>query len=297
MAPSAWMKSSVLVLGMCGLAACEDTPNLGFLNNSNGPSEAATTDEGPVVVEREREAPEVFSKNEAALWDGRPSLGGIWVAHPDVDDPQRVIMRNEANGKFVIGALFRRERDLPGPKLQVSSDAASELGMLAGAPADLSVVALIREAVPVEVEAPAPTSTDGEIETQTLDPVAALAAQAINNAEAPSVKPQPRPGSTPAPQAKATPTPKPAPTPAPAAASKLKSPFVQVGIFSSEENANTAADQMRKAGVIPTIKPFSSNGKSFWRVIVGPVTTAADQKALLNKLGGLGYGDAYPVSR
>ena len=69
---------------------------------------------------------------DQGLWDGRPSLGGVWVAHPDVTEPERVIIRNEANGKFVIGALFRRERELPGPKLQMSSDAAAALERAGG---------------------------------------------------------------------------------------------------------------------------------------------------------------------
>ena len=45
-------------------------------------------------------------------------------------EPERVIIRNQQNGQFVIGALFRRERETPGPRLQVSSDAAAALEML-----------------------------------------------------------------------------------------------------------------------------------------------------------------------
>ncbi len=100
---------------------------------------------------REVEAPDVFQVSDSALWDGRPSLGGIWVASPDVVDPQRVVMVNPANGKSVNGALFRRERDNPGPPLQVSSDAADALGMLAGQPTELRVTALRRK----DAEAPA----------------------------------------------------------------------------------------------------------------------------------------------
>ena len=97
-----------------------------------------------------------FQSPKHGLWDGRPSLGGVWVAHPDVTDPERVIIRNQANGKFVIGALFRRERDNPGPRLQVSSDAAAALEMLAGAPSTLNVTALRREEV---AEAPSSMPT------------------------------------------------------------------------------------------------------------------------------------------
>ena len=104
------------------------------------------------LTQREVEAPQVFQKSEAALWDGRPSLGGVWVAHPDVADPERVLIRNEATGETVVGALFRRERDNPGPRFQVSSDAAAALGLMAGAPTKLSVTALRREEAPADAE-------------------------------------------------------------------------------------------------------------------------------------------------
>jgi hypothetical protein len=95
---------------------------------------------------REVEAPEVFQVTDSGLWDGRPSLGGIWVASPDVTDPERVVIVNPANGKSINGALFRRERENPGPPLQVSSDAAEALGMLAGQPTSLRVTALRKPA-------------------------------------------------------------------------------------------------------------------------------------------------------
>ena len=97
------------------------------------------------LVDRDVEAPQVFQVSDSALWDGRPSLGGVWVASPDAVDPERVILRNPSNGKFVIGALFRRERLNPGPALQISSDAAAALGILAGQPTEMNVTALRRE--------------------------------------------------------------------------------------------------------------------------------------------------------
>ncbi len=45
----------------------------------------------------------------------------------------------------VTGALFRRERENPGPRLQLSSDAAEALGILAGQPTEIKVTALRRE--------------------------------------------------------------------------------------------------------------------------------------------------------
>jgi rare lipoprotein A len=152
------------------------------------------TDDAPVaraetsvrLVDRDVEAPQVFQVSDAALWDGRPSLGGVWVASPDAVDPERVILRNPANGKFVIGALFRRERLNPGPALQISSDAAAALGILAGQPSNIDVTALRREEADA---APAPDATrpildaNEAVETSEAVDATTLAAAAIDRAE------------------------------------------------------------------------------------------------------------------
>ncbi|WP_342768115.1 SPOR domain-containing protein [Jannaschia seohaensis] len=128
------------------------------------------------MVERDVEAPEVFQTTDLALWDGRPSLGGVWVASPDVREPERVIIRNQETGEFVVGALFKRERLGPGPRLQLSSDAAAALGALAGAPVMLEVVALRREEAPE----PAPVFSEpeavAEAEAETSDVETEIAA-------------------------------------------------------------------------------------------------------------------------
>ena len=58
------------------------------------------------LVDRDVEAPDVFQVTDSALWDGRPSLGGIWVASPDAVDPERVILRNEAMLKPAVRHLL-----------------------------------------------------------------------------------------------------------------------------------------------------------------------------------------------
>lgn len=120
----------------------------------------------------EIEAPDVFQASESALWDGRPSLGGIWVASPDAVDPERVVMFNPATGKSVKGALFRRERENPGPRLQLSSDAAEALGVLAGMPTEIQVTALRKEEIVEDVPPDAPVMAEGEAEAP-ADPEAA----------------------------------------------------------------------------------------------------------------------------
>ncbi len=236
------------------------------------------------LVDRDVEAPDVFQVTESGLWDGRPSLGGVWVAYSDVTDPERVIIRNPANGNFVIGALFRRERENPGPRLQVSSDAADALGMLAGAPAKLNVTALRREEVADPANAEALLGTTDPIEASAIAPAADPAASppAARPAAKPVAKPAVQPAAQPATQSSA-----------PAAGSS----FVQIGIFSIETNANGTAETLRNAGLIATVNKEASQGKTFWRVIAGPAATAADRAALIAKVKSLGFADAYFVSR
>ncbi|MEM6304365.1 MAG: SPOR domain-containing protein [Pseudomonadota bacterium] len=240
------------------------------------------------LIERDVEAPDVFSADDQGLWDGRPSLGGVWIAHPDVTEPERVIIRNKDNGKFVIGALFRRERDLPGPKLQISSDAAAAIGVLAGAPAQLNVTALRREETEAPTQDATPTEIDRveaapEVAETSLDPIAAAGA-AIDKA-APT---KPTQASLPATQAK--------PAAPRASGSGLAKPFVQIGIFSIQANAERAAKQMRGAGMIPTIKKSQIRGKEYWRVVVGPATNRSELSGLLDKIKTEGFSDAYAVS-
>ena len=230
------------------------------------------------VVERDVEAPDVFDVSEAGLWDGRPSLGGIWVAHPDVKDPERVIIRNKNNGKFVIGALFRRERENAGPRLQLSSDAADALGILAGQPTNVSVTALRRETVSAASEADA-VEKPTDVSEAPLDPVVETADAAIE--AKPVVAPEKPAASV---------------TKAPASTSSLSKPYIQIGIFSVEQNAKNTAQSMRQRGIIPLIKEMTLNGKTFWRVIVGPAQSASDLKSLKDKVQKAGFSDAYAVS-
>lgn len=251
---------SIGLLGIGLLAACQEGGGFNFGGSDTNKETPSNTVE---LIERDIEAPEVFQVTEAGLWDGRPSLGGVWVAHPDVKDPERVIIRNSKNNKFVIGALFRREHESAGPRLQVSSDAASALGMLAGAPSNLNVTALRRQTMPEPTEAI--IETPAAIDTATLEPTANVTPAA------------------PAPSKPKTP-------------STLSKPFIQIGIFSVEQNAKNTAASMQQMGIVPLIKKQSSNGKTFWRVIVGPATNDTERSDLFKKVKSAGFGDAYAVT-
>ncbi|MGV6848071.1 MAG: SPOR domain-containing protein [Marinibacterium sp.] len=291
------VRAVALGLAGLGLAGCSEFPSLNLVKDpGEAASDAAAT--STKLVERDVEAPEVFNVTEAGLWDGRPSLGGVWVAHPDVTDPERVIIRNSANGKFVIGALFRRERDLPGPRLQASSDAAAALGMLAGAPVELNVTALRREAVPQEPEPVEEQASDAiakaaPIKEQPLDPIAGAAA-AIEAAEPAPVEPKTSEATVIAAAAAADdPI---APAPEKPAQSKIDKAYIQLGIFSVESNANRTAAMMRAEGMVPTVYKQQANGKTFWRVVVGPATSTAERKTLLSRIKSAGFTDAYAVN-
>jgi rare lipoprotein A len=200
------------------LAGCQ----LGTAGPDGAPA-ARGSAEGARFVERDVARPEVFGMEEAGLWDGRPSLGGIWVAHPEAIDPERAVIRNVATGATVTGALFRRERENPGPRFQISSEAANALGILPGAPTPIRVTAVRLERVPV---APPAAAVEPEpAEEAAAAPAAPAAAPTAAPATAAPAEPRGlralfqrrRPAAEPAPAPVAEPVPEPAPAaPAPA---------------------------------------------------------------------------------
>ncbi|MEI4473503.1 SPOR domain-containing protein [Frigidibacter sp. MR17.24] len=284
---------------LIALAACQNSlpliGNRGAAGTSGGSAPSSVQ-----LVDRDVEAPEVFQATDDGLWDGRPSLGGVWVAHPEVKDPERVIIRNTKTDAFVIGALFRRERDMPGPRIQVSSDAAGALGMLAGQPANLQITALRREEAAPEA-APAATGTETD--------ATVAAAETPARPTTPPASAGPASGASTAASAMSTLAATAPRTPAPAAgatsgaaatapvAGALKRAYVQIGIFSVEANAGRARKQMQDAGLTAETRRDESQGKTFWRVVTGPFASEADRSAAIAKVKSLGYPDAYAVSR
>ncbi len=423
-----------LAVALVVLSGCEET-----LATAEKPDENTSKNElfpqSSGDAQRDVEAPDVFQLTEAGLWDGRPSLGGIWVAHPDVTQPERVIIKNASNNKSVTGALFRRERNLPGPALQVSSAAAEQLGILAGAPTKINVVALRRETVEVappepevaevetapeastetaaasdvaevdaseatsgtekpakrkwwqkkapaaaatagvvgaaavasdaaedgaeaavtsdvaEVDAPEATSetekpakrkwwqkkepaaaatagtvgaaavasdaaeTDVEATVETPSAAAAAASTAPALTDAPVVAPAEKPAKRKWWQKKdpnaitettldpiegaaaAIDAAEPTPVAATAATtSSLSKPFVQVGTFGVQSNADSAAAKIRRNGMSAEVRELKTEDNTVWRVLVGPAATRAERKAIQNDVKDLGFGDAFTVA-
>jgi cell division septation protein DedD len=316
------------------LVACDEPPS--FLQPSSNSSSGA--EKAPSAAskfsEKDVEAPEVFQKTEKALWDGRPSLGGVWVAHPDNKKPERVIIRNEANGKFVIGALFNREKSLPGPPFQLSSDAAVALGVPAGTTLDLSVTAMRTEKKAVaEAETPkaAPsedvatkdkvaTEDSSDIEAKSnQDPLeeakpltfkekmaarkAARAAKKASKAAANTVGDVSQttlpaaPGAASAPTAApvAKPVSKPAVQPVAKPSSASDVKYVQLGLFSVEANAKATLAKVQAKGMQGKIATSSAKGKKFHRVLAGPASNSAEQAKIMKTIKSMGFSDAYLV--
>ena len=77
----------------------------------------------------------------------------------------------------------------------------------------------------------------------------------------------------------------------------LRKPYIQVGIFSIEQNARNTAEVMNQLNIQPTVKEQTSRNKTFWRVIVGPAVDINERSTLLQKVKAVGFGDAYAVSK
>lgn len=124
------------------------------------------------------------------------------------------------------------------------------------------------------------------------EPLSATATATVAGATAgsvistPEIETQALPSATPASARAAAP-----------ATTSLDLAYVQIGIFSVEQNAEDTAVLMRRNGVVPTIYEQETQGKTFWRVVVGPAKNGAERSALLRKVRGLGFEDAYAVAR
>ena len=310
-------KASILrAVGMSGLLlaamGCEDG-KFALANKDTADGQATAAADRPSatsIAGEAAEAPDVFQQSEDGLWGGTPTFGGVWVAHPDVTAPERVIIRNEDNGQTVIGSLFKRERENPGPRFQVSADAANALTILAGQPTKLTVTALRRQEVEpepqpeaAEVATIAPDARaiaePEAVETKPLEPLAAAAA-AIDQAEdttteaADAVITPAATAATDAAPTEIVPLEPLEPTQASAQqrTSRLGKPYVQIGVFEVEEEATKTAGELRKQGIVPILGLKSENGKTTWRILVGPSETRAERASSRRKVRNLGYRGA-----
>ncbi|NSX56454.1 SPOR domain-containing protein [Parasulfitobacter algicola] len=299
------------------LAGCEGSDFQPFKKADASETTTRTATQTLRTVERDVESPEVFLAREQGLWDGRLSLGGIWVAHPDVIDPERAVIRNVRTGDSVVGALFRREREFPGPRIQVSSDAARDLGLIAGQPVELEIVALRSEKVEL---GPAPQDLDtetqplgspGDVEATPLDPSKSLddpieaAAAAIEQAETGGAMAMPQStgeepvmiGTTAEDGTIAPAEPQTAEVkPARKGLFALRKPIVEIATFPTRERAEQAVGDLRRIDISARVSTDNSSGEPVYRVLYGPVSDRSERSAAIITAKASGYTNAKPVA-
>lgn len=71
--------------------------------------------------------------------------------------------------------------------------------------------------------------------------------------------------------------------------------YVQLGAFTNTSNAEKLVREMTARGENVFIDPTTVNDRTFHRVRVGPIASREDAWAALNRVRGLGYGDARVV--
>tara|TARA_B100000683_G_C12365582_1_gene504965 strand:+ start:63 stop:818 length:756 start_codon:yes stop_codon:yes gene_type:complete len=210
--------------------------------------------------ENDVEAPEIFNAEGLAYWDGQSSLGGVWITHPNIDQPTRVLIKDKYGNKSVIGAIFNRSADTDEKRMLLSSEAAAFLGIEANENRIISVTALrALKTVKSIKNKPEITNIETGITSEENNEKDSIPSQNLTN-------------------------------------SALAKPYIQVGIFSIEQNARNTAEVMKQLNIQPTVKKQTSRNKTFWRVIVGPAGSMNERSTLLQKVKGVGFGDAYAVS-
>lgn len=237
---------------------------------------------------------------------------GVTGAHKTLPLPCYVEVTALDSGRTILVRLERRGPMSNDALVELSPDAAAQLGLPAGGQGPVRVRrvnppeqerALLRKGdraaermetpegllkvlrrkladqSPLLPPVPAPGTIPAGAPVSAAKPQPALAVAAKPSIAA---KPAPTPPSA-APQPVAKPAPKPAPPRAVAAPPAKGSLVVQVAAFSSEASARKVATQLGGS--------VSRAGK-FWRVRLGPYSNRAQASPALEKVKGAGYSDA-----
>ncbi|MDD3448139.1 MAG: SPOR domain-containing protein [Gammaproteobacteria bacterium] len=136
----------------------------------------------------------------------------------------------------------------------------------------------VPESTPVPEPAPAPESAPIPEPAPAPEP-----APEPKPAPAPAPKPAPAPAPRPAPAPE--PAARPSPAPAPQAGGEVTAWAVQVGSFSSADNAQALRDRLKAAGFTAFTEPGrSADGSAYTRVFVGPEIQREKADALAARL-------------
>ncbi|WP_157982259.1 hypothetical protein [Oceanicella sp. SM1341] len=154
--------------GTSGCAEMEIAAEMIKVSGRSGQASAPPRQAGPAAAAQERRAPDVFADSATGRWNGRETIGGVWIAHPDAADPTRVVVTDMQSGRSVVGAMFRRRAAEPGGGVQLSSAAARALGAPPNRAVPLEIVALAPHATRALVVPATPSA--GRVTAQALPP-------------------------------------------------------------------------------------------------------------------------------
>ena len=190
------------------------------------------------------EKPEILDLSASVIWDGEQTLGGNWISHPDVDSPERVLIKNISNGKSIVGAIFQQTKKMKTGPAVISSDAAKALDIAQNDQTKVQIIAVrVAERTSITKTIAKPNKSDSA-----------------------------------------------------AIGTKLSKPFIQIGIFGVENNANKTKDQMSKLNLRVNILDFQIKGKPYWRVVAGPASSSDSRRSMLKTIKSAGFTDAYFIS-
>ena len=190
------------------------------------------------------EKPGILDISASVIWNGEQTLGGNWISHPNVDSPDRVLIKNISNGKSIVGAIFQQTKKMKTGPAVISSDAAKALNIAQNDQTKVQIIA-VRAA-----------------ERTSITPTIAEP----NKSDSASIE------------------------------TKLSKPFIQVGIFGVENNANKTKDQMLQLDLPVNILDFQIKGKPYWRVVAGPASSSDSRRSMLKTIKSAGFTDAYFIS-
>jgi rare lipoprotein A len=223
----------------------------------------------------------------------------LTAQHPTLQLPAIVRVTNLENGRSVLVRVNDRGPAEPGRLIGLSEGAGRVLGIAATAPAQVRVQVLGAESREVAAEARARTPVP---ESERI--VVAAAPRAPVEAEALPPPPGARAAVS---QRQAAPLPAPPPAPPPAQVAALRTEhlpqtltqgaatpgtlWVQAGAFGSARAAETMRARLASVGPART-SPVTANGRTLYRVRLGPARTVAEADRLLAATLRAGAGDA-----
>ncbi|MEL7030304.1 MAG: septal ring lytic transglycosylase RlpA family protein, partial [Pseudomonadota bacterium] len=250
----------------------------------------------------------------------RFDMNKLSAAHRTLPMPSLLRVTNVQNGRTVVVRLNDRGPFADDRILDVSRAAAERLGFLEAGVADVRVTYLgpapllgdeaasvtfpepdVQEvqvasasetaAASVAMGSMIPAAPGGsQVQAQ---PVSLPSRQAPRRAAFQAAPPQPEPAPEPDPPARAAPESAP---PAPAASETGEILFVQVASLTSSENASALKTKLESFGS-SQVGLADINGRRFYRVRIGPMTSRGEAEVARARLSAAGYDGAIIVSQ